>query len=63
MQTTDFLYRMGTIDRDLWQSEMGWAAGHVMDNPGVKQWWDAGGKTQLAPQFVESTESEINVWA
>ena len=40
--------------------------GHLKDNPGVKQWWDAGGKTQLALQFVEpveSTESEINVWA
>ena len=37
----------------------------TMNHAGVRQWWDAGGKTQLTPQFVElmeSTQSSIAYW-
>ncbi len=64
-QALDTMYRMNAIDRSLWHSEMSRAAGHL-GNPGVRQWWDAGGKTQLTPEFVkllESTRSDITVWA
>jgi len=33
--------------------------------PGVRQWWDAGGKTQLTPEFlslIESSESPSSPW-
>ena len=63
-QAVDALYRMKAIDQALWKSEMSRASGHLA-NPGVRQWWDAGGKTQLTPDFValvESTESDITVW-
>ena len=64
MQAIDIHYRMGVIDEPLWKSEMSRAAGHL-SNPGVRQWWDAGGKTQLTPEFVqhvESIPSDIVVW-
>ncbi len=63
-QATDFLYRAGSLDHDLWKSEINRAAG-ILTLPGVRQWWDAGGKTQLTPQFVdmiESVEPNITVW-
>jgi hypothetical protein len=63
-QAIDTLYRMNAIDESLWRAEMSRASGHLA-NPGVKQWWDAGGKTQLTPEFVasvESTASDITVW-
>lgn len=37
----------------------------ILSAPGVRQWWDAGGKTQLSPSFVEfldSLESEGTTW-
>ena len=63
-QATDYLYQMGAVDQALWQSEISRAAGHL-SNPGVRQWWDAGGRTQLTPRFValvESTHSGIAVY-
>ena len=63
-QATDYLFEMGAVDQALWRSEMSRAAGHL-SNPGVRQWWDAGGKTQLTPHFVdlvESTQSTIAVY-
>ena len=63
-QTTDYLYRTGSLDPSLWESEMARAAG-MLSLPGVRQWWDAGGKTQLTPQFVElieATEPSITCW-
>lgn len=63
-QTTDYLYRAGSLDRDLWESEINRAAG-ILAAPGVRQWWEAGGKTQVTPQFVdmiESVEPSMNVW-
>jgi hypothetical protein len=55
-QSADYLYQAGTLDKDLWAAEMNRAAG-ILGAPGVRQWWDAGGKTQLTPQFAERLES------
>lgn len=55
-QSIDYLYRSGNLDRGLWEAEMNRAAG-ILAAPGVRQWWDEGGKTQLAPEFVEQIES------
>jgi hypothetical protein len=63
-QATDYLYREGAIDQSLWALEMQRAAAHLR-NPSVRQWWDAGGKTQLTPDFVElveSTKVTMKVW-
>ena len=63
-QSTDYLYRTGSIDKELWESEMNRAAG-ILAFPGVRQWWDAGGRTQLTPSFVkliESTNPELSYW-
>ena len=60
-QSTDYLYRAGSLDRELWESEMNRAAG-ILSFRGVRQFWDAGGKTNLTPRFVkfmESTQSNI----
>ena len=64
-QATDYMYKMGTVDHDLWEAEVNRAAGHL-DLPGVRQWWDAGARTQFPPDFVkllESTSSNITRWA
>jgi len=64
VQAVDYLYRSGSLDEDLWKSEVDRAAG-MLALPGVRQWWDAGGKTQLTPQFVElmeSTQSDMTIW-
>ena len=63
-QTTDYLYQAGSLDRDLWESEINRAAG-ILAAPGVRQWWDAGGNTQVTPQFadmIESIEPNMTVW-
>jgi hypothetical protein len=63
-QSADYLYRAGNLDKDLWTAEMNRAAG-ILAAPGVRQWWDAGGKTQLTPRFaetLESTQSSIRYW-
>ena len=63
-QAADYLYRSGSLDRDLWEGEMNRAAG-ILAVPGVRQWWDAGGNTQLTERFVkqlESTKSNIAYW-
>ena len=63
-QSTHYLYLQGSLDKELWQSEMDRAA-LIISMTGVRQWWDAGGKTQLAPSFVsflESIESETTRW-
>ena len=65
IQATDYLYQIETLDRALWEAEIHRAAVHL-ELPGVRQWWDAGGKTQLTPEFVElieSTQSKITRWS
>ena len=64
IQATDYLYRNGSIDEALWESEINRAVIHLQ-LPGVRQWWDAGGKTQLTPDFVkliETSESPSSRW-
>ena len=63
-QATNYMYKMGTVDFDLWESEINRTAGHLA-LPGVRQWWDAGARTQFPPDFVElleSTSSKITRW-
>ena len=55
-QSTHYLYLQGAIDEELWRAEINRAA-LIVSLGGVRQWWDAGGKTQLAPSFVEFIES------
>lgn len=64
VQATDYLYKSGSIDKAIWESEINRAVIHL-GQPGVRQWWDAGGRTQLTPDFVqliESSESPSSRW-
>lgn len=56
VQATDYLYKSGSIDEAIWESEINRAVIHL-GQPGVRQWWDAGGKTQLTPDFIKLIES------
>jgi len=63
-QSTDYLYRQGALDEGLWRAEMSRAAG-ILSIPSVRQWWDAGGRTQVAESFadfIESVEADIAIW-
>jgi hypothetical protein len=63
-QATDYLYRQGSLDQSLWEAEISRAA-LALSAPGVRQWWEAGGRTQLTPEFValvESTTSTATTW-
>jgi hypothetical protein len=63
-QSTDYLFRAGALDRELWEAEMNRAAG-ILSLPGVREWWDAGGRTQLTPgfvEFLESVQSDMDAW-
>ena len=55
-QSTHYLYLQGAIDEELWKTEMSRAA-VILSFRGVRQWWDAGGRTQLTPSFAEFLES------
>jgi len=55
-QTTHYLYLQGSLDEELWRAEMDRAAG-VLSLRGVRQWWEAGGRTQVAPGFAEFIEN------
>ena len=64
-QSTDYLYRSGALDRELWEAEMN-RASLLLSLPGVRQWWEAGGRTQLTPRFVEfleSIQSDMTAWS
>jgi hypothetical protein len=64
-QSTDYLYRAGSLDRELWEAEMNRTAG-ILTQPGVRQWWDAGGRTQVTPrfaEFLESIQTDIAIWS
>lgn len=63
-QSTNYLYRAGSLDKALWEAEMNRAAG-ILAGPGARQWWDAGGRTQLTPEFVEfieSVQTDMTTW-
>lgn len=55
-QSAHYLYLQGALDEELWQAEMQRAAG-ILSLPGVRQWWNAGGRTQLSPSFVDFIEA------
>ena len=55
-QSANYLYLQGALDEELWQAEMHRAAG-ILSLPGVRQWWDAGGRTQVSPSFADFIES------
>jgi len=56
VQATNYLYRKGSLDRALWQAELGRAA-VLLSLPGVRQLWDGGVSSQLTPDFVALLES------
>ena len=63
-QATEYLRQTGSLDDDLAATEINRAAA-ILSMPGVRQWWDAGARTQLTPQFVkliESTTSNMTEW-
>ncbi len=55
-QSANYLYLQGVLDEELWRAEMGRAAG-LLSLPGVRQWWNAGGRTQVSPSFARFIES------
>ena len=64
-QATDYLHEMGSIDDDLWKAEMSRTHANL-GQPGVQQWWQAGGRTQFPAGFVarlEAVESDAIRWA
>jgi hypothetical protein len=56
-QAIDRMYRSGSLEHDLWESEID-RARLILGLPGVRQWWDAGGRTQFTQDFVELMESK-----
>ena len=55
-QAVNRLYEKRTIDRSTWEIEMRIVAS-TLKYPGVRQWWDVGGKTQITPEFAQLIES------
>ena len=56
IQAAHQLFLAGTIDEGVWQRELQRAVGGLRV-PGFKEWWEAGGRSQLSPNFVELVES------
>ena len=56
-QAVDYLYRSGSLDHALWASEID-RARLILALPGVRQWWESGGRTQFTQEFVELIESK-----
>jgi len=50
-----YLYREGVVDDEIWETNLRDLAGFYKF-PGVKQWWDAGGKTGFTKEFAEVVE-------
>lgn len=64
-QSTNFLYESGSLSPALWESEMNRAAA-ILSLPGAQAWWNAGGRTQLSPEFaqlIESIETNVCSWS
>jgi hypothetical protein len=55
-QTTFIMHERGVVDDDLYAVEMRMAARNLLI-PGIKQWWDAGGRNQMSPKFTEALET------
>ena len=55
-QTTFLLHERGVVDDDLFTVEMRMAARNLQI-PGIRQWWNAGGRNQMSPRFTEALEA------
>jgi hypothetical protein len=55
-QTTFILHERGMIEDDLFAVEMSMAARNL-HIPGIRQWWDAGGRNQMLPRFRQALET------
>jgi hypothetical protein len=55
-QAVNLLYEKRAIDHSTWQIELRVIAAGFQ-YPGFRQWWDAGGKTQITPEFAQLIES------
>lgn len=49
------LYRSGVIDGAIWQSNLEDMLAFYRF-PGIREWWDAGGKTTFTPDFISVVE-------
>ena len=56
IQATYQLFLDQTVDRGVWERELQRAVGGLRV-PGFREWWEAGGRTQLSPDFVSLVES------
>ena len=56
IQAAHQLYLDGAIDEGIWERELQRAVGGIRV-PGFREWWDAGGRSQLSPTFVSLVES------
>ena len=55
-QTTFIMHERGVVDDELFGVEMRMAARNLQA-PGIRQWWDAGGRNQMSPRFTEALEA------
>ncbi len=56
IQATHQLFLDDAVDEGVWQRELQRAVGGLKV-PGFREWWEAGGRTQLSPNFVTLVES------
>lgn len=56
IQATHQLFLDGVVEHAVWERELQRAVGGLRV-PGFREWWDAGGRTQLSPGFVALVES------
>ncbi len=56
IQATHQLFFAGAVDEGVWGRELQRAVGGLRV-PGFKEWWEAGGRSQLSPDFVALVES------
>jgi hypothetical protein len=54
-QSQYYLYVKGIVEESVWTGNLLDLSG-VFRFPGVKQWWEAGGKTGFSPEFVKVVE-------
>jgi hypothetical protein len=55
-QASHLLHERGFLERELMEIEMKTAAG-LLTFPGIRQWWDAGGKVHVTREFAKQVES------
>ncbi len=55
-QTTFIMHEREVVDDELFSVEMRMAARNLQI-PGIRQWWDAGGRNQMIPRFTKYLEA------